>query len=480
MGDPKGFIAIRREDPRRRPVGERVRDSLELYEPTHPEVVRSQAARCMDCGLPFCHTRYGCPVENLIPDWNDLVHRGRWRDALKSLHATNNFPDFTGRLCPAPCESACVLGIIDKPVSIKAIEQNIIDLGWEKGWVRPVPPVEETGFRVAVVGSGPAGLAAAQQLRRAGHTVTVYEKADRIGGLLRYGIPDFKMQKSVLDRRLAQLRAEGVVLRPGVAVGRDLPVADLLGHDAVLLAIGAEQARDLAAPGRDLAGIHPAMDFLVQQNRRLAGETVAAEAAISAQGRRVLVLGGGDTGSDCIGTCHRQGAASVTQIEILPQPPPTRSPETPWPLWPQQLRTSHAHEEGGHRDWSLRTTDFFGQDGRVAAVRLVRLAWGKGPTGQPAPEDVPGTAQEVPADLVLLALGFTGPVRAGLVSDLGVALDPRGAIRADAQHRTSVPKVFAAGDARRGASLVVWAIREGRDAARAMDGWLRGDRGWGG
>ncbi len=471
MGDPKGFIAIRRQDAKYRPVAERIHDWREMNLPVHPEAVRSQGARCMDCGVPFCQSSYGCPVENLIPDWNDLAYRGRWKDALKSLHTTNNFPEFTGRLCPAPCESACVLGITDDAVSIKAIERDIAERGFEKRWIRPVPPAVETGKRVAVVGSGPAGLAAAQQLRRSGHCVTVFEKADRPGGLLRYGIPDFKLEKPVLERRLDQLRAEGVEFRCGADVGRTLPLDELLAFDAVLLALGAERGRDLDVPGRDLPGVHLAMDYLVQQNRAGAGDVLPDEGRIHAKGLSVLVIGGGDTGSDCVGTAIRQGARSVAQIEILPKPPAQRSPTTPWPRWPLMLRTSHAHEEGCARDWSVSTKAFLG-DGRVERVSAVRVAWEPGSSG-PRPRELPDSAFEIEADLVLLAMGFTGPVTDGLVAGLGAALDARGNVAADAGYRTSVPRVFAAGDVRRGASLVVWAIREGRLAARSIDGFLK-------
>jgi glutamate synthase (NADPH/NADH) small chain len=428
----------------------------------------------MDCGVPFCQGDTGCPVQNVIPEWNDLVYRDRWEEALRSLEATNNFPEFTGRLCPAPCESACVLGLIDRPVAIRSIEQAIADRGFAEGWIVPQPPDEESGLRVAVVGSGPAGLAAAQELRRVGHAVVVYERDDRVGGLLRYGIPDFKLEKAVLERRLAQMAAEGVRFEPGVDVGRDLPVAALRrDHDAVLLAGGAPAARDLAVPGRELRGVHLAMEFLAQQNRRGAGDAVAEGAEISARGKRVVVIGGGDTGSDCVGTCHRQGATEVLQFELLPEPPGERHASTPWPLWPMQLRTSHAHEEGGRREWSVSTTAFSGEDGRVGRLHGVRMQRDGAPGARPGFSPVPGSEFTIDAELVLLAMGFAGPVHAGLLTDLGVRFDARGAVAADAHHMTSVPGVFAAGDVRRGASLIVWAIREGRDAARGIDRYLR-------
>ena len=428
----------------------------------------------MDCGIPFCQGDTGCPVQNLIPDWNDLVYRGRWKDALKALHTTNNFPEFTGRLCPAPCESACVLGLVDKPVAIKTIEQSIIDRGFAEGWVTPVPPDQETGRRVVVVGSGPAGLAAAQQLRRMGHTVTVYEQADRIGGLLRYGIPEFKMEKAVLDRRLQQMEAEGVVFETSVQVGTRLPADDLLhDFDAVCLTGGAMVARELAVPGRELGGIHLAMDFLTQQNRRLAGDAIDPATSITARGKRVVIIGGGDTGSDCLGTCHRQGAAEVYQFELLPQPPLTRSEATPWPLWPMQLRSSHAHEEGCQREWSVSTTAFSGRNGQVEKLHAVRVEMGVDAAGRPRFIEVPGSGFTLDVDLVILAMGFTGPVRTGLLEDLGVALDARGNVATDQHHMTNVPGVFAAGDMRRGASLIVWAIREGRDAAAGMNRYLQ-------
>jgi glutamate synthase (NADPH) small chain len=446
VGDVTGFLHLRRADPSRRPAADRTRDWAEMYEPLSESALRDQGARCMDCGVPFCQGDTGCPVRNVIPDWNDLVYRGQWRDALETLHATNNFPEFTGRLCPAPCESACVLGLIDQPVGIRTIEQAIVDRGFAEGWVTPRPPARESGARIAVIGSGPAGLAAAQQMRRAGHAVTVFERSDRAGGLLRYGIPDFKMTKSVLDRRLAQIAAEGVTIVTGVDVGRDLALRDLQRRfDAVLLAGGAPTPRELDVPGRELDGIHFAMPFLTHQNRLNAGlRTTGATAA----GKRVVILGGGDTGSDCLGTCHRQGAASVTQFELMPVPPRARAESTPWPLWPMQLRSSHAHEEGGHRDWSVATVGFSGSGGRVERLHAVRV--------DPAARPVPGSEFAIDCDLVLLAMGFT---RADVVAT-------------DADYATPTAGLFAAGDQRRGASLIVWAIREGRDAAAAIDRYL--------
>ncbi len=471
MADPKGFLKYPREGPKRRPVELRVLDWKELYEPMPEEKLQIQAARCMDCGVPFCQSSNGCPVINLIPEWNDLVHRGRWKDALKALHTTNNFPEFTGRLCPAPCESACVLGINNDPVSIRVIEWNIIDKGFAEGWVQPVLPTTRTGKTVAIVGSGPAGLAAAQQLARAGHSVTVFEKADRIGGLLRYGIPDFKMEKWVLDRRLEQLKAEGVVFNTGVHVGKDISGEDLRRRfDAVCLAMGAEQARDLPVPGRDLKGIHFAMEYLVQQNKRNAGDVIADE-PITAKGKRVVIIGGGDTGSDCLGTAHRQGCTEVHQFELLPEPPPHRAPSTPWPLWPMQLRTSHAHEEGCDRQWSVSTTMFSGRNGHVTKLHAHRVSF---ENGKFVP--IPNTEFEMEVDLVLLAMGFTGPVKNGLLDSLGVKYDARGNVAVDENFMTSVEGVFAGGDVRRGASLIVWAIAEGRKMAAGVDKYLRAGR----
>jgi glutamate synthase (NADPH/NADH) small chain len=426
----------------------------------------------MDCGIPFCQS--GCPVNNVIPDWNDLVYKRQWRAALDVLHSTNNFPEFTGRVCPAPCEAACTLNINSDAVGIKSIEHFIIDKGWDEGWVVPQPPATKTGRRVAVIGSGPAGLACAQQLARAGHDVVVFEKADRIGGLLRYGIPDFKMEKHLIDRRMAQMSIEGVEFRPNVDVGADLPAPELLAaFDAVALAGGAEQPRDLPVPGRELAGVHFAMEFLPQQNRVVAGDGVPVQ--ISAAGRHVVVIGGGDTGSDCVGTSNRHGAASVTQFELLPQPPEHEDKPLVWPYWPVKLRTSSSHEEGCQRDWAVATKRLEGRNGRVEKLVAARLEWQKGADGQMKMVELPGTEFELPADLVLLAMGFTGPAETPLLAALGVARDPRRNVKANTDdYRTSVAKVFAAGDMRRGQSLVVWAIREGRQCARAVDEFLMG------
>lgn len=471
MRDVRAFVTLKRATPQREPVETRVNHWREFYEPMRDDALAEQGARCMDCGVPFCHGDTGCPVQNVIPDWNELVRVGRWRDALDALHTTNNFPEFTGRLCPAPCESACVLGLIGEPVSIRSIEQAIADRGWDEGWIEPHPPRAESGRRVAIVGSGPAGLAAAQQLRRLGHHVVVFEKSDRIGGLLRYGIPSFKLGKSALDRRVWQLISEGVVFRTNAHVGQSPRVEELRrDFDAICLAMGAESARDLDVPGRTLAGIELAMPYLTQQNRRDEGDTITA-GAIDARGKHVVIIGGGDTGSDCGGTCIRQGARSVRQFELLPQPGSERHASTPWPLWPMQLRTSHAHDEGLDRTWSVSTTAFSGRDGRVRYLHGVRVESDTS-SGQPSFTPVPGTEFRVRADLVLLAMGFTGPRRAGLLDELGVACTASGAVRSDASHMTSVPGVFAAGDVRRGASLIVWAIREGRDAAREIDASL--------
>ena len=474
MADIKGFLKHKRQEPKKRPVADRVKDWKEFYEPIAEETLKAQGARCMDCGVPFCQGNTGCPVQNMIPDWNDMVHRGRWQDALKMLHSTNNFPEFTGRLCPAPCETACVLGIIDDPVSIRVIEWNIIDRGFDAGLVAPIMPARRTGKRVAVIGSGPAGLAAAQQLCRWGHSVTVFEKDTRIGGLLRYGIPDFKMEKWVIDRRLDQMRAEGVEFKTGVQVGADISAQELRKQfDAVCLAIGAMQARELPVPGRELGGVHPAMDYLTQQNRLGAGDTLAkGEQRITAEGKHVIIIGGGDTGSDCLGTVHRQGAREVHQFEILPQPPAHRDETTPWPLWPMQLRTSHAHEEGCDRQWSLSTTKLTGTNGRVEQLHASRVTLETGPDGRGRFVPQSGAEVQIKADLVLLAMGFTGPIQKGLLTEMGVKLDARGNVAVNEHHQTNVDGVFAAGDAKRGASLIVWAIREGRDAAKAIDQYL--------
>jgi glutamate synthase (NADPH/NADH) small chain len=468
MGKTKGFMEYTREMPQRRPPADRINDWFEIYLDFPEEKIRAQGARCMDCGVPFCHT--GCPLTNIIPDWNDLVYRGRWKEAIRVLHSTNNFPEFTGRICPAPCEAACVLGINEPPVTIKQIEKMIVDRGFEEGFIRPEPAEASTGKRVAVVGSGPAGLAAAQQLARAGHAVTVFEKADRIGGLLRYGIPNFKMEKHLIDRRIRQMEAEGVKFVTKAHVGPGVPVDYLRREfDAILLAGGAEHPRDLRVPGRELNGIHFAMDFLPQQNKRCEGDTVAAEGAILATGRRVVIIGGGDTGADCLGTSHRQKALSINQFELLPKPPDERSPSTPWPLWPMQLRVESSHEEGGIRQWSVSTTHFSGDDqGNVKQLHGVQVG--------PAPkfEPIPGTDFTMDVDLVLLAMGFLGPVRNGMIEELGVKVDQRGNVAADENYMSSVPGVFAAGDMRRGQSLVVWAIAEGRKAARGIDEYLMG------
>ncbi|MDQ1472696.1 MAG: glutamate synthase small chain [Bryobacterales bacterium] len=466
MGKITGFLEYTREMPVRRPPAERINDWFEIYQPFPEESIRKQGARCMDCGVPFCHT--GCPVNNIIPDWNDLVWRGRWREAIRVLHATNNFPEFTGRICPAPCEASCVLGINEPAVTIKNIEKTIVDRAWEEGWIVPEYPAGRTGKRVAVVGSGPAGLAAAQQLARAGHSVTVFEKSDRIGGLLRYGIPNFKMEKHLIDRRIEQMTAEGVEFVVNAHVGQNVAVSELRrDFDAILLSGGAEQPRDLKVPGRDLKGIHYAMEFLPQANKVCEGDKVSNQ--ILATGKRVVIIGGGDTGADCLGTSHRQHASHISQFELMPKPPESRAPHTPWPLWPMQLRTESAHEEGGHRDWSLNTLRFSGDEhGNVKKLHAIRV----GPP--PNFEAMPETEFDMDVDLVLLAMGFTGAVRSGLIEDLGVALDARGNVQANADFMSSVPGVFAAGDVRRGQSLVVWAIAEGRKAARGIDEYLMG------
>ena len=467
MGKVTGFMEHTREVPTRRPVEERVNDWFEIYQPFSYEMVRTQGARCMDCGIPFCHT--GCPLNNIIPDWNDFAYRDRWRDAIRVLHSTNNFPEFTGRICPAPCEAACVLGINEPAVAIKLIERSVIDYAWEQGWIKPEPPPVRTGKRVAIVGSGPAGMAAAQQLNRAGHSVTLYEKADRIGGLLRYGIPDFKMEKHHIDRRVEQMKAEGVEFVVNAHIGVDVPVEELrTNFDAVMLTGGAEHGRDLPIPGRGLKGVHFAMEFLPQQNKRVAGDDVQGQ--ILATGKNVIIIGGGDTGADCLGTSHRHKAKSVHQFELMQKPPDERSPSTPWPQWPLMLRQESSHEEGGVREFAIATKEFIGDgNGNVKALRTVRVG--------PAPkfEEVPGSEQLFETELVLLAMGFTGPVKSGLIENLGVDLDPRGNVKTNDDYMSSVEGVFAAGDIRRGQSLVVWAIAEGRKAARGVDKWLMGE-----
>ncbi len=472
MGKPTGFKEYTRELPHKLPVGERVKLYREYYLPFPEDKVRNQAARCMDCGVPFCHT--GCPLGNIIPDWNDLVYRGKWESALSRLHATNNFPEFTGRLCPAPCEEACVLGINEPPVTIEQIEKEIIEHGFASGWVKAEPPPTRTGKNIAVIGSGPAGLACAQQLNRAGHTVTVFERESRIGGLLRYGIPDFKMEKSVIDRRLKIMEAEGITFKTGQHAGKNLHAADLKKNfDAIVLACGATKSRDLPAPGRDLQGVHFAMDFLPQQNKVVAGDQVPGQ--ISAKGKHVIVIGGGDTGSDCIGTSNRQGCASMTNFELLPMPPKDRPAGQPWPFWPMKLRTSTSHEEGCDRVFGILTKEFVGENGRVTKLRTVNVQFEPPQNGgMPKMVEVPGSEREFKADLVLLAMGFLGPETDSIVKDLGCEVDPRGNLKSDANYATTVPGVFAAGDARRGQSLIVWAISEGRECARGVDQFLMG------
>jgi glutamate synthase (NADPH/NADH) small chain len=473
MGKATGFLESQRVKQPYRPVAERLHDWNQVMLPMAKDVLREQGARCMDCGIPFCHQ--GCPLGNVIPDWNDLVYRDRWRDAYERLSATNNFPEFTGTLCPAPCEGSCVLGIDGDAVTIRAIELAIIDHAFASGWVKPEPPLTRTGKRVAVVGSGPAGLAAAQQLNRAGHAVTVFERADRIGGLLRYGIPEFKLEKRVLDRRLDVLRREGIRFQVKAHVGVNLPAERLREEfDALLLAGGAAAPRDLSVPGRELRGIHFAMEYLPLQNRRCLGDEIPEERFISADGKRTVIIGGGDTGADCLGTAHRQGALSVHQFELLPQPPKARVPTNPWPTWPIILRTSSAHEEGGVRDYCISTKRFSGRDGHVEKLHAVRVEFVPGSNGKPQIRELPGTEFELDVDLVLLAMGFLGPEPNGMLAELGVRLTERGAVATDENSMTDTPGVFAAGDMARGQSLIVWAIAEGRKAARGIDRYLMG------
>lgn len=465
MGKVTGFLEIDRQQPTHRKVEERVKDWLEVYEPFPEAKQREQGARCMDCGVPFCHG--GCPVNNLIPDWNDLVYNGRWESAIKRLHATNNFPEFTGRVCPAPCEAACVLGINQPPVSIKLVEKSIVEHAWASGWIHPELPEQNTGKRVAVVGSGPSGLACAQQLRRAGHSVTVYEKHAHPGGLLRYGIPNYKLEKHILDRRIEQLKAEGVLFVTNAHVGVNVPLAELTEHyEAIVLCGGSEQPRNLNIPGRELKGIHFALELLPQQNRRLDGETIDPAIEINAKGKNVVIIGGGDTGADCVGTSLRHGAKSVLQIEIMPKPPEERAASTPWPMWPYKLRTETSHEEGGTRDWSINSLEFLGdENGHVKQIKAVRVG------APPKFEPVAGSEFLIDADLVFLAMGFLGPVKDGMIEQLGLELDKRGNVATN-HYMSSVEGVFAAGDMRSGQSLVVRAINEGRQAADAVDAYL--------
>ncbi len=478
MADPRGFLKHARETASYRDRNERLGDYREVQVEFSHEQTVTQAARCMDCGIPFCND--GCPLGNIIPDFNDLVYRGKWEDALSRLHSTNNFPEFTGMVCPAPCERSCTLGINQEPVSIKQVEFELVRRGWEEGWIHPVRPHRRTGRSVAIVGSGPAGLSAAQQLSRAGHSVTVFEQADRIGGLLRYGIPDFKLEKDAIDRRMEQMRQEGVLFQTGVRVGVDLSSVELRqSFDAVLLCMGAEAPRDLEVPGRELDGVHYAMEFLPQQNRRVAGDTLDPSADILATGRHVIVIGGGDTGSDCVGTSHRQGAASVTSLEVLPQGPEGRHSAEPWPLYPRMsFMVSSSHAEGGTRRYAVRTDRFEAEGGRVKALHGVELEFDHDELDRPifpSGRAIEGTEFVLPADLVLLAMGFVHPVHEGLIESLGVDLDPRGNVSADTRRfETSEPGVFAAGDVRRGQSLVVWAQWEGREAARSVDAYLTG------
>jgi glutamate synthase (NADPH/NADH) small chain len=472
VGKPTGFIEIARELPTRRPAKERVRDFLEVYNPFPDDKLRAQGARCMDCGVPFCHQ--GCPLGNLIPDWNDLVYRDQWRMAIERLHSTNNFPEFTGKLCPAPCEASCVLGINNDPVAIKQVEAGIIDKAWNEGWVVAQPPAVLTDKKIAIVGSGPAGLACAQQLARAGHSVTVFERADRIGGLLRYGIPDFKMEKRFLDRRLEQMTAEGVVFRPSTNIGVDVRAQELLARfDAICLCGGSTQPRNLPIEGRDLQGVTFAMQYLTGQNRRGAGDLVDDKDFISARDKHVVIIGGGDTGADCLGTVHRQKCKSVYQFEIVPRPPENRAAANPWPQWSNIFRTSSAHEEGGLREFSIMTKRFVGKNGRVKSLETVQVEL-ELQNGRPQFVEQPGTEKSYRADLVLLAMGFAGPERSGMLEQFGVELDTSGNVKSDASKHTSVSKVFTAGDMTRGQSLIVWAIAEGRHAAHAVDRYLMG------
>ncbi|MCK5719004.1 MAG: glutamate synthase subunit beta [Thiomargarita sp.] len=474
MGKSTGFMEISRRDRSYAPIADRIKNYQEFVIPLILSEVSEQGARCMDCGIPYCHN--GCPIHNIIPDWNDLVYRGKWREALDVLHSTNNFPEFTGRVCPAPCESACTLNLNDSPVAIKTIECAIIDKGWEQGWIVPQVPTYKTGKQVAIIGSGPAGLACAQQLARAGHKVVVYEKNDRIGGLTRYGIPNFKMNKNIIDRRMAQMQAEGVSFRPNSHIGVNKSAVELLdNYDALVLAGGSEKSRDLPAPGRELKGIHFAMEFLPQQTKVIFGDDITKAERIVATNKHVVVIGGGDTGSDCIGTSTRQGAISVTQLEILPKPPEKEDKAMTWPNWPNKLRTSSSQEEGCQREWSVSTKFFAGGNGQVEKLSLVRVDWKQDESGRWQMSEVSGSEFELKADLVLLAMGFMHPIYEGMLEELGIELDNRGNVKANTDnYQTSLKKVFAAGDMRRGQSLIVWAIHEGRQAARSVDEYLMG------
>jgi glutamate synthase (NADPH/NADH) small chain len=472
MGKETGFLELDRKDRTYDDPKERLKHYKEFVIPHEPEALQGQASRCMNCGIPYCHN--GCPVNNMIPDWNDLVYKGDWKNALEVLHSTNNFPEFTGRICPAPCEASCTLNLTEQPVTIKSIECAIVDRGWKEGWIEPQIPAKKTGKSVAVVGSGPAGMACAQQLARAGHSVTLFEKNDRVGGLLRYGIPDFKMEKHLINRRLVQMEAEGVILKTSTEVGVDVSMKSLRENfDAIVMSGGAENPRPLLIPGAELPGVRQAMEFLTQQNKRNAGdseERAAPRGTLTATGKHVIVIGGGDTGSDCVGTSNRQGAASVTQIEIMPKPPEHENKLLTWPDWPMKLRTSSSHEEGVERDWSVLTKEVVGEDGKVTGLKCVRADWSNGKL-----EEVPGTEWVIPADLILLAMGFLGPRSAGMVDQSGVELDARGNVLANtSDYRTSDPQIWACGDMRRGQSLVVWAIREGRQCARSVDEALMG------
>ena len=475
MGKITGFMEIARAEEESAPAAERLRHYREFIVLPDNAAMREQGARCMDCGIPYCQT--GCPINNIIPDWNDLIYRGEWRRALEVLHSTNNFPEFTGRVCPAPCEAACTLNINDDPVTIKFIERAIIDVGWNEGWIEPTPPPFRSGKRAAVVGSGPAGLACAQQLARAGHEVVVFEKNDRIGGLLRYGIPDFKMEKHLIDRRINQMREEGVTFRPNIYIGRDITTKEIAeDFNAVALCGGAEHPRDLPAPGRELDGVHFAMEFLPQQNRRVAGDCNIPGREITAKNKYVVVIGGGDTGSDCIGTSNRQGAKEIVQLELLPLPPDAENKMLTWPDWPLKLRTSSSHQEGCAREWSVTTKEFVGENGGVKKLRAARLEWHRGENGKMQMREIPNGEFDIRADLILLAMGYLHPLHGGMIDELGLALDSRGNVLAsEDDYQTSADKIFSAGDMRRGQSLVVWAIREGRQCARAIDEFLMGE-----